>query len=459
VELGGRTILVIGMGRTGTAVVDFLARRGARVLATDETPPERLAGARDLLSRRDGDVAWVPYEASVLAAGVDLVVPSPGVPPRNPLLVAAAKQGIPIWSEIELAFAFLKTPVIAVTGTNGKTTTTTLIGDILAKGGKRVFVGGNIGNPLVEYAGGPQGADLAVVEVSSFQLQWTRTFHPFVAVHLNLTADHYDYHGSLAAYGAAKEKIFANQTPRDFAVVNADDAGTAPLVHRLSAVVIPFSSKGPLAGRGAYLEGERIVLSLDGSVREAYPTARVRIPGRHNLENIMAAVAVGRICGCPPEAVLAAVEGFEGIPHRIEYAGRVRGVTFYDDSKGTNVDAVRRALETFSDPVILLMGGRDKEGDFEGLREDVKRRVKALVLFGEARGRIESALGGLVPTLSLPTLGEAVKRAFHEAAEGDTVLLSPGCASFDAFRDYRARGDYFKEVVRELEGDVQPQGA
>jgi len=443
-ELQGKNIAVIGLAKTGLATAEFLLGRGAKVTATDMNPQSLAAAALP-------GMKTAPHDPEILT-GVDLVVPSPGVPPANPILAAAAGAGIPILSELELAGRFLRTPLIAITGTNGKTTTTALIGHILGQSGRRVFVGGNIGAPLIGYAGGPQEDHWAVIEVSSFQLQWSVTFHPAVAVLLNVTADHLDYHGSFTAYRAAKERLFANQTAADTAILNGDDPGTAALAPRLAARTLRFRSGGP-ATTGMYPEGEELVYVSPAGERESYPRSMVKLPGTHNLENVMAAVMAARSCGCSPAEIAAAVASFAGFPHRIEYAGQWRGVSFYDDSKGTNVDAVRRALETFAAPVILLMGGRDKAGDFRPLIPLVRQKAKRLVLFGEARESIGAVLGGLVATDSRPTLREGVAAAAAGATPGDVVLLSPGCASFDEFRDYKARGKFFQDQVKALAHD------
>jgi len=443
-ELQGKNIAVIGLAKTGLATAEFLLGRGAKVTATDMNPQSLAAAALP-------GMKTAPHDPEILT-GVDLVVPSPGVPPANPILAAAAGAGIPILSELELAGRFLRTPLIAITGTNGKTTTTALIGHILGQSGRRVFVGGNIGTPLIGYAGGPQEDHWAVIEVSSFQLQWSETFHPAVAVLLNVTADHLDYHGSFTAYRAAKERLFANQTAADTAILNGDEPGTAALAPRLAARTLRFHSGGT-AATGMYPEGEQLVYVSPTGEKEIYPRSMVKLPGTHNLENVMAAVMAARSCGCTPAEIAAAVASFAGFPHRIEYAGQWRGVSFYDDSKGTNVDAVRRALETFTAPVILLMGGRDKAGDFRPLIPLVRQKAKRLVLFGEAREAIGVVLGGLVATDSRPTLREGVAAAAAGATPGDVVLLSPGCASFDEFRDYKARGKFFQDQVKALAHD------
>jgi len=298
--------------------------------------------------------------------------------------------------------------------------------------------------------GGGQGDDYAVVEISSFQLQWVETFRPRVAVLLNTTCDHVDYHGSFFAYRETKERIFACQTQEDFAVLNGDEETTETLRRRLSAKILCFSSTARPGGACIFREGNELIYEPGDEVREAYPIKMIKIPGRHNLENVMAALVVARICGCTPEGIVAAVENFKGMPHRIEYVGIKQGVSFYDDSKGTNVDAVRRALETFPAPTILLMGGRDKEGDFASLAPSIRDHVKLLILFGEARARIHDLAGGIVPTQCVATLGQAIQTAYGEARSGDIVLLSPGCASFDEFRDYKDRGRFFRKMVEEL---------
>jgi UDP-N-acetylmuramoylalanine--D-glutamate ligase len=378
-----------------------------------------------------------------------MVVPSPGVPPFNVLLVEALNRKKPVLSELELACRFLKRPMIAVTGTNGKTTVTTLIGEILAKSGISVFVGGNIGVPLIGYVDGPQPDDYAVIEVSSFQLQWTYNFRPDVAVLLNVTHDHVDYHGTFDDYRRAKERIFINQTGRDMAVLNADEDDLVALSHRLAARVVCFSSSRRLA-QGIFLEDGQMVYRPPAGETETYPLDMVKIPGAHNIENVMAAITAARWAGCGREAIIGAVTDFQGVAHRIEFAGEKDGIAFYDDSKATNVGAVLRALESFSRPVVLLMGGRDKQGDFETLSAIIARKVKTLILFGEAREKIASLLGSVVETYQAATLREAMPMARRHAMAGDVVLLAPGCASFDEFKDYKDRGDVFKQWTGSL---------
>lgn len=446
IALRNKKAAVIGAGITGLATARFLAHQGARIALTDEKPaPAWEKSVADLKGCCDA-LTVAPYGPAVLA-GADLVVPSPGVYPANPILKEAVARSIPVLSELELAWQYLKTPVIAITGTNGKTTVTTLIGDILRASGMRVFVGGNIGAPLIGYADGPQEAQWAVTEVSSFQLQWIRDFRPAIALLLNITSDHIDYHGSFAAYRQAKESIFSRQSAADTAILNADESSTGALLGRLKARVECFSSSAPLPA-GMFPEGETLVRLAPSGEREQYPLAMIRIPGRHNVENVMAAILAARACGCSPPDIIGAVAGFRGIAHRIEFVDEIDGVRYYDDSKGTNVGAVVRALQSFAPPVVLLLGGRDKQGDFETLAPLIRERVRALICFGEARHTINGLVGGLVPTGLAATLAEAVTAARDLASPGDVVLLSPGCASFDAFTDYKARGKAFQALVR-----------
>lgn len=447
-DLRGKRAVIIGIGKTGLATARFLAGQGSRIAVTDVKPLSAWGEARTVLEDLGAAVTFAPYGSEVLA-GADWVIPSPGIHPANPILVEAVRCGIPVLSELELASRFLATPAIAITGTNGKTTVTSLTGEILRESGKKVFVGGNIGAPLIGYVDGSQEADWAVVEVSSFQLQWAQTFHPRIAVLLNVTHDHIDYHGSFDAYRLVKERLFARQVAGDLAILNGDEGATAPLCKRIVSRTELFSSSNAVE-RGIFLSGEKLVRLIPGEEREEYPLGMIRLPGRHNCENVMASILVARACGCDPSSIVRAVESFRGIAHRIEYVVEKNGVRFYDDSKGTNTDAVMRALESFSQPIVLLLGGRDKEGDFEILAPMISKKVKRMVLFGEAREKINRLLGGVAETALSATLREAVKMAYGSASPGDIVLLSPGCASFDEFRDYKERGDRFQEWARAL---------
>ncbi len=446
-NLKDKKIVVIGMGKTGLATVRFLGGQGARVIATDEKPPEKWGAAFEQIAGGN----WLTtgaYNAGILE-GACMVVPSPGVPPSNEILQAAVKANMPVTSEVELAYHFLKSPILAVTGTNGKTTTTTLLGEILERAGKKVFVGGNIGNPLIEFAGTNQVADFVVAEISSFQLQWIEKFRPFVAVLLNITCDHVNYHGSFAEYSRIKARVFENQTKSDFAILNAEDPQQKSMTSSVRAQVAGFSSKNELP-TGIFIKDENIIFHNLNGEEEQYPLSMIKIPGLHNVENVMAAIMAARFCGCGRKSIIDTISGFSGLPHRIEFAGEKKSVRYYDDSKGTNVGSVIRALDTFSAPVILLLGGRDKDGDFQNLKPLLAAKAKQVILFGEARDRIGSLIGKSVPSVKVPTLQAAIESACESGRAGDVVLLSPGCASFDEFNNYKERGNFFKNVVRNL---------
>jgi UDP-N-acetylmuramoylalanine--D-glutamate ligase len=445
-DLSGRRILVVGLGKTGLATARFLVRREAKVVIIDEKPASELESAISDLGSLNVDLQLGKHNADILPR-FDLVVPSPGVSPFNYLLAGALERGIPIISEIELASRFIKKPMIAITGTNGKTTTTKLVGKMLLQWGKKIFVGGNIGNPLIAFADGKQKEDYLVVEVSSFQLQWVDSFHPVISVLLNMSPDHLDYHGTFDKYRRVKERVFTNHCETDVAVLNADDSVTESLSERIAAKVKRFSSSFKLED-GIFINGSVLRYRDQKGRNEEYPLEDIKLRGNHNLENIMAAILVSRSVGCPQNKIIDALADFEGIPHRMEFVGVKNGVEFYNDSKGTNVDAVARALEMFSRPVILLLGGRDKGGDFTVLSSLIMEKVRELILFGEAGKQINSLIGGIVRTKITKNLKEAVNMAWSDSVSGNVVLLSPGCASFDEFSSYEERGDFFKALIR-----------
>lgn len=447
-DLKDKKALVVGLGASGKESAAFLLDRGAKVSVSEAS------AFKDISSDK---LAWVeenriPLEAgghnmqTFLAAG--LIVVSPGVPLEIEPLQAAQRAGIPVIGEIELAARFIDTPVIAVTGTNGKSTTTKLIGHILAHAGKKVFVGGNIGRPLIGYAGQKQDRDFVVAEISSFQLDTTEFFRPWLGLLLNITEDHLDRYPSFNAYALSKFKIFANQTAGDFAVINGDDPVVMQYVSKIPSHILTFSHKPHR--EGAYPEGNRLLCRLDQEARETYSLEKVKLAGEHNLENIMAAVLAARVCVCAPSAIQEALETFEGLHHRTEFVCEIGGVSFYDDSKGTNVGSVVKSLAGVDRPVILIAGGRDKGGSYAVLEDPVRNKVKALILIGEAGEKIHQALGHLTRTMEAGTLPEAVRLAYAESAPGDVVLLSPACASFDMFRSYAERGDIFQEAARAL---------
>jgi UDP-N-acetylmuramoylalanine--D-glutamate ligase len=449
INLHGMKVLVVGMARTGIAVARFLSDQGAKVTGTD-------IREKGDVEKDSPDMKNLDIELHTGGAGaecfllVDLIIASPGVHLSIPPLVKARKRGIPIISEIELASWFVTTPLVAVTGTNGKTTTTQLIGDMLQKAGRRVFVGGNIGNPLINLATVDQQMDLAVVEVSSFQLEGIDGFRPTVGVLLNLTEDHLDRYSSFESYVEAKSRLFMNQRASDISVLNKGDPTVEQAASWCKARKVYYNI--PQEGsEGAFFNGRHITMrGPEGE--ETYDPHKCKLMGVHNIENMMAAVVTARVCGCPRDPVQETLEAFPGLPHRLEFVKDVDGVRYFNDSKGTNVGAVVKSLQTFSDSVILIAGGKDKGGDYGPLREPILERAKHLILIGEARERMKRALRGAAPITLSNSLEAAVAHAHRLARVGDTVLLSPACSSFDMFRDYVERGDTFKTLVGKLEG-------
>jgi UDP-N-acetylmuramoylalanine--D-glutamate ligase len=443
-ELKGKKVMVLGLARTGSAAARFLLRQGADVLVSDcrkESELQRetaaLAGLPVRYFLGGEDPAWLE--------GVDLLIPSPGVPQENPLLREASRRGVEILSEIELAARFLRAPLIAITGTNGKSTTTALAGEMLKAGGFNIFVGGNIGAPLIGFAGGDW--DWGVVEVSSFQLEWVEKFRPRIAALLNLTEDHLDRYPDFQAYCAAKERIFAAQDGNDLAVLNRDDPLVWKIRERIRSRVVSFGW-APVDD-GVYATREEIVWRSAGK-EERFSLARAKIQGVHNVENLMAAIAAAKTAGVSAQAIQKVIDGFAGLEHRLEFVRQKNGVRYFNDSKGTNVGAVVKSLSGFSAPVLLLAGGVDKGGDYAPLEDEIKRTVKKLILFGAAKEKIRASLGHLTATVVVENLEAAVRDAYKSSRPGDVVLLSPACSSFDMFRDYTERGKRFKALVQEL---------
>ena len=443
-EIDGKRFLVLGLARTGCECARFLVNRGAQVSVSDRRPEPELKQEMASLAGVSIDYYLGGEDRSALT-GVDCVIPSPGVPAENPLLRAAVARGIAVLSEIELAHRFLPVPLVAITGTNGKSTTTTLTGEMLKAEGKRVFVGGNIGAPLIGFVSGAW--DWGVVEVSSFQLEWAEHFRPHVAALLNLTEDHLDRYPDFAGYCQAKERIFAAQGPDDIAVLNRDDPLVWALRERVQARRVSFGFSP--VDDGVCSVGDAI-LWRDGSQEEKFPLRRVQIQGIHNVENMMAAVAMAKAVGVSQAAIQRALEEFPGLEHRLEFVRERAGVRFFNDSKGTNVGAVVKSLASFSSPVLLLAGGVDKGGDYGVLRKAIKQKVRRLILFGAAGQIIADALGDLTTTVMVRDLEAAVRDAAEHAQPGDAVLLSPACSSFDMFRNYAERGKAFKSLLRAL---------
>jgi UDP-N-acetylmuramoylalanine--D-glutamate ligase len=446
-DLQGKNTLVVGLARTGVALARFLAEAGARVTVTDQAPASELTDQRrDLADLDISEELGVPQPSDV--ATYDLILLSPGVPPEAPWLAEARRAGVPIWGELELASSFITTPVIAVSGTNGKTTTTTLVGKLLEQSGIRPLVGGNIGTPLISLVSRQQEADFLVLEVSSFQLDTAPHFHPQAAALLNITPDHLDRYPDYEAYVASKAALFRCQTAQDLKVLNADDPLVRPLNHGPQRVY-RFSTMETLP-LGAWLENGDIRVKLASVQEERFPLAQIFLPGRHNLENIMAALLLALDAGADPASCREMLARFQGLPHRLEWVTRIGGVDFYDDSKGTNVGAVARSLAYFDQPVILIAGGRDKDSDFTVLSPLIREKVKALVLVGETKEHLAQVWDGLAPIYLTADLAAAVARSREIAQTGDVVLLSPACASFDMFRDYAQRGETFQQLVREV---------
>ncbi|MGC8808657.1 MAG: UDP-N-acetylmuramoyl-L-alanine--D-glutamate ligase [bacterium] len=447
-DLKGKKVLVVGLARTGLALIKFLKSQGAQVYVSEMKEAQELAAEHKYLTN-EGIIAEFGGHSVPFFLQAELIVVSPGVPLNLEPLRRAQEKGIPVLSEIEIAFQFLKKPLLAVTGTNGKTTTTTLIGQICQAAGKKVFVGGNIGTPLIAFVCGPQQEEWVIAEISSFQLEGIREFRPHIAVLLNISEDHLDRYANFQDYILAKKKIFQNQRQEDFAVLNADDPLTFQFAHQVKAEVFLFSAQRSVPV-GCFLEkGALIYQGADGQ-KERFSLANLKLKGAHNLENIMAAITATKICGCPAGAIQQVLNEFSGLEHRLEWVGEIKGVKFFNDSKGTNVGAVIKSLMSFQEPIMLIAGGKDKGGDYAPLRELIARKVKGLALIGEAQERMYSAWGKLTDTACFNTLEEAVLWSFSKAAPGDVVLLSPACSSFDMFKNYQERGQRFKEIVGRL---------
>ncbi len=447
-ELQGKRVLVVGLARTGLATARFCARRGARVSASDARSEAELAEILPEMRK----IAWrleLGRHTAEFFAGQDLIVASPGVPADLPAMAAARQGGTPVWSEIELAWHFLPGKLIAVTGSNGKTTTTSLIGHILSQAGVHTTVAGNIGTPLISCAEAAREDGVTVAEVSSFQLELIESFRPDISVFLNLTPDHLDRHASFEAYCQAKLKIFTNQREADVAVINADDpllAGRAPVGPRVRR----FSRLGEVTA-GTYVRGERIVFREEGRETPLLDLSDIGLRGEHNLENVLAASAAAWMAGVPAAAIASAVRSFRGVEHRLEFVTEIGGVRFFNDSKATNVDAALKAIGAFPGRLLVILGGKDKGSDYAPLIEPLRRRAKLAVLIGAAAEKIQRQFGGQVPVQASRTLERALAYCWERAEPGDTILLAPACASFDQFENYEHRGRRFKELVHALE--------
>jgi len=453
-ELRDRNVLVVGFERTGEALCRFLLDRGARVRVTEKKPADALDERMRDCARR-GVVFESGGHQAASFLGADLIVPSPGVPPI-PELAAARAKGVPVISEIELAYLFLRGRIVGITGSNGKSTTATLVHEILKGAGLRSRLAGNIGTPLISFVDRSRDDDIYVAEISSFQLEYAERFTPAVAAILNVSENHLDWHGTFDSYFAAKKKLVLHQGPDGVAVLNRDDPRIWGLGPEARSRVYGFSRKRRPA-RGAFIDNGWIVVK-DGPPERILPAAAVRLPGAHNLENVLAASLIGRLLGAPAASMRRTIGAFRGLEHRLEDVLAARGVRFVNDSKATTVDATLKALASFDRPVVLILGGRGKGGDFSPLRAAVRKRVRAVVLVGEAAGKIEAALGGAVPVARASTYREVVRSAFAAAARGDVVLLAPACTSWDMFANFEERGRTFKTEVRRLAASLKKTG-
>jgi UDP-N-acetylmuramoylalanine--D-glutamate ligase len=443
-DLQGKRVLVIGLARTGGATARFLTEQGASVVVSDLRPEVELKQAMDALVGLPIRY-YLGGENKQWLDGIDYVIPSPGVAMENLLLREAAALHIPVLSEIELACRFFQSPLVAITGTNGKSTTTTLVGEMIKAKGQKIFVGGNLGAPFIGAVS--EDWDWGVVEISSFQLEWVETFRPRIAALLNITEDHLDRYATFSDYCRAKERIFNAQTADDFAVINRDDPRVWEMHARIKSRIVSFGFSE--VKDGVFATATEIVW-CDGENEERFSLQRVKLHGVHNVENMMAAVAIAKCAGIWRAIIQEILDSFPGLEHRLEFVRERNGVRYYNDSKGTNVGAVMKSLASFADPVVLLAGGVDKGGDYAPLTDTVKQKVRRLVLFGAAKEIIARVLGGLTETVIVDDIQAAVRDAAAHARTGDVVLLSPACSSFDQFRNYAERGQVFKRLVLEL---------
>jgi UDP-N-acetylmuramoylalanine--D-glutamate ligase len=450
-DVRGKRVLVVGLGKSGVASATFLQARGAKVTVSDSKSEAQLRQEIPLLLDK-GITVETGHHGERTFRDQDMIVVSPGVPFDQPQIEQARKQGIRVIGEIELAALFVAGHVIAITGSNGKTTTTSLCGDIIKAGGERTLVGGNIGTPAISFAEQADADTWSVLEISSFQLETIESFRPEIAAILNITPDHLDRHHTFANYASAKERVFENQSASDYAVLNADNEPCVEIGKRLKSQVLWFSRLHDVR-RGAFLRGETIVYR-DGKDQEILSVNDMLLKGAHNVENVLAAVCVGMAAGVAPEQIRKAVSQFKAVEHRLEYTATVKGVEYYNDSKATNVDATIKALESFAKGVHLILGGKDKGSPYTVLNDLLHERVKTVYTIGAAASKIEAEVSG-VEVVHAETLENAVKLASQKAVKGDVVLLAPACASFDQFQSYEHRGRVFKELVRSMQAREQ----
>jgi UDP-N-acetylmuramoylalanine--D-glutamate ligase len=449
IELKNKRVLVVGLGKSGLAAAHFLKELGARVTVSDARPATLIAELSDLLDQ--GFMVEAGSHGLLTFRRQDLIVVSPGVPMSTPVLTQVRAMGAHIIGELELGVEFLQGQVVGITGSNGKTTTTTLLGEILTAAGKSTLVGGNIGLPVTAMVAESTPESWSVIEVSSFQLETVETFRPRIAVVLNITPDHLDRHGNFATYAAAKARITEFQTAEDFLVLNGEDKQTQMVAAKTKAQIYWFSGRRPIK-QGAFVHGESIFfVPREGAKAEpVMPVAEISLAGAHNVENVLAAVCAARLAGVESETIRGAVRAFKAVEHRLEFVREVAGVRYYNDSKATNVDATMKAMEAFAGGIHLILGGKDKDSDYRVMTALVRERVKTVITIGSAAEKITHQLDGVVKIEAAETLARAVELAHETAVAGDTVLLAPACSSFDQFENYEQRGRVFKELVAAL---------
>lgn len=449
-ELPHKKVLVVGLGKSGLSVARYLSKKGAQVGVSELQEEAELDSAllRDTLQLGIALETGGHKEETFLNA--DMIIVSPGVPLDMAPLIAADEAGVPILGELELASRLMDTPLVAVTGTNGKSTATAFLGSMLKDAGLEVFVGGNIGTPLMDYAAGDWRADYAVVEVSSFQLDTTVNFSPMISMLLNISPDHLDRYPDYEAYVQSKLSIFKNQGPGQYAILNDDDQVLSQFEPPGGVSVLRYGQqKGE--NRQAHLESESIKAHLPGEKEESFGLERLKLPGRHNLENLMGVILIGLILGIGPRIIQRTIEQFPGLPNRLEHVGTIRGVDFYNDSKATNVDAALRSVATFDRPIILIAGGRHKGADYLPLVNAATGRVRKAIFVGEAKHILADAFKGMIPFALAEDMRDAVSQSFSSSESNDVVLLAPACSSFDMFTDYSHRGRVFREEVERLD--------
>ena len=449
-DVKGKKVLVVGLGKSGLAAALFLRKRGAQVTVSDIRSAEALA--RDIPALlEEGIMVEAGGHGLLTFRRQDLIVVSPGVPMDTPELVQVQSFGLPVIGELELAARYLRGQILAITGSNGKTTTTALCGEILKAANLPTLVGGNIGVPVVALIDESTDESWSVLEVSSFQLESTQQFRPRIAVILNITPDHLDRHGNIENYVNAKEKIFAVQTAEDFLVLNADNAHTADAASRAKSQIFWFSLEHPVK-QGAWVESGHVVYrTVKGApVEKILPLSEIPLKGDHNIENVLAAACAARLAGVPANTIREAVKNFRAVEHRLEFVATIGGVDYYNDSKATNVDATAKAIAAFPQGIHLILGGKDKNSDYRELSNLLRERVRAVYTIGSAAAKIESQLRGVVSIHSAETLDKAIHAAASAARPGDIILLAPACSSFDQFENYEQRGRIFKEIVLSL---------